>query len=314
MNASVETSKQSSSSIIVVIILIIAMLLWYFVNQNDTAPKNVAADNVAQSSNQTSRDKDTEINLASPIGEQQELADAEIINATGEDSLSDPTVDTTTDTSTELSNVITLPTLDESDPWLQEKLESMTWRKELLKLIIDDDMIRRFVVFVDNFAQGQLAYEHSPLVRPDIKFTAQPSEKTTEKGDKVWLWDERVTRRFSLYIDLLRSFDSENLIEWYVQLKPLIDDAYAELGYPDSDFTPVLQAAITRVLDREIPAQPIELIRPSVMYRYKNNDIESLSDADKLLLRLGKENLLVLKSVLLEMSEKLARQDSKIAK
>lgn len=202
-----------------------------------------------------------------------------------------------------------LPTLDQSDPWLQKKLLSMTWRKELLKLIIDDDMIRRFVVFTDNFANGQIAYEHSPVIRPHNKFTViESSVKMTKDHQQVWLWDKNSTHRFNLYVDLLRSFDTDTLVKWYIELKPLIDQAYSELGYPDEDFTATLQGAINRVLDMEIPKQPIEIIRPSVMYRFKDPKIESLDAADKLMLRLGKENLLVVKSVLLEISEKLARQ------
>jgi len=203
-----------------------------------------------------------------------------------------------------------LPLLNDSDSWMQEKLKTMTWRKELLKLIIDEDMIRRFVVFTDNFAQGQLAYEHSPVVQPQSAFSGIETKEFTKENGKIWRWDEKSSRRFSLYIDLLRSFDSESLVSWYMELKPLIDQAYSELGYEGDDFTETLQAAITRVLDMEIPKQPIEIIRPSVMFHYKDPKIEALDDADKLLLRLGKENLLVLKSVLLEISEKIGRQDA----
>tara|TARA_B110000438_G_C15795118_1_gene642507 strand:- start:123 stop:971 length:849 start_codon:yes stop_codon:yes gene_type:complete len=199
---------------------------------------------------------------------------------------------------------IILPTLDESDSWFTAKLPDLTWRKELVKLMVTDDMIRRFVVFTDNFSQGTLAYEHTPLVTPNAKFTAIESQ--ADNGVK-WQWDESNTRRFSLYVDLLRSMDSEILIQWYVELKPLIDQAYAELGYPDDDFTEVLHGAITKVLDMEIPKNQPELERPSVMYKYKDESLESLDDAEKLLLRLGKENLLVIKSVLLEINEKLAK-------
>ena len=207
----------------------------------------------------------------------------------------------------ELVEVEPLPTLDESDLWLQKKLPTMTWRKELLKLVIDDDMVRRFVVFTDNFAQGVLAYEHSPFVRPATKFSAKETKNLDNKQQQVWQWDEQSVRRFSLYVDLLRSMESERLVEWYIELKPLINQAYSELGYPVEDFTHTLQDAITRVLDMEIPKENMEVIRPSVMYRYKNPEIEAMDDADKLLLRLGKENLLVIKSVLLELNEKLAR-------
>ena len=214
-----------------------------------------------------------------------------------------------------------LPSLDESDEWLKIKLPEITWRKELLTLIIDDDMIRRFVVFTDNFSQGIVAYEHSPFILPQIKFapetdsvsfqeTVQNQESTQsafQGKQNVWQWNESSSKRFSLYVDLLRSMDSESLVQWYLELKPLINQAYSELGYED-DFTNTLQDAITRVLDMELPKSSMELIQPSVMYKYANPQLEALPDTDKLLLRLGKDNLLVMKSVLLELHEKLAQQ------
>jgi len=218
-----------------------------------------------------------------------------------------------------------LPLLDESDDWLKIKLPEITWRKELLKLIIDEDMIRRFVVFIDNFAQGIIAYEHSPFILPNAKFSPdidsvslQENPLQTSSSDSslqgtqrvkqnVWQWNENSSRRFSLYVDLLRSMDSESLVQWYGEIKPLIDEAYSELGYED-DFTNTLQDAITRVLDMELPKSSMTLIRPSVMYQFADPELEALPDTDKLLLRLGRDNLLVMKSVLLELHEKLAQQ------
>jgi len=201
-----------------------------------------------------------------------------------------------------------LPLLDESDEWLKIRLPELTWRKELLKLVIDEDMIRRFVVFTDNFAQGTLAYEHSPFTLPKSKFS--PNSETAMNGN-TWQWSENTTKRFNLYVDLLRSLDSENLVLWYHEMKPLIDEAYAELGYGDEDFTDTLQDAITRVLDMELPSQEnMQLTRPSVMYQFSDPALESLPETDKLLLRLGKDNLLVIKSVLLELYEKLAQLDN----
>ena len=205
-----------------------------------------------------------------------------------------------------------LPSLNESDDWLKIKLPEITWRKELLTLIIDDDMIRRFVVFTDNFAQGTVAYEHSPFVLPKVKFTAQSdtiSVDEKQSKDKLFQWNESTSKRFSLYIDLMRSMDSDSLVLWYMEIKPLIDEAYSELGY-DDDFTQTLQDAITRVLDMELPKSSMALVQPSVMYKFANPELEALPDTDKLLLRLGKENLLVMKSVLLEIHEKLAQQQN----
>lgn len=218
-----------------------------------------------------------------------------------------------------------LPLLDNSDDWLKLKLPEITWRKELLKLIIDEDMVRRFVVFTDNFAQGIIAYEHSPFILPNTKFTpeidsvvfqntVQKSEQTSSDTvlsvkQNVWQWNESSSQRFTLYVDLLRSMDSENLVQWYSEIKPLINEAYSELGYED-DFTNTLQDAITRVLDMELPKSSMALIQPSVMYKFADPELEALPDSEKLLLRLGKDNLLVMKSVLLELHEKLSQQEN----
>jgi len=198
-----------------------------------------------------------------------------------------------------------LPALDQSDAFVLEKLPNITWRKELLKLVVDKDMIRRLVVFTDNFAQGIVAYNNSPLVSPATSF----SVKGNSDVENEYQWDEQSSKRFTQYVDLLRSMESDSLVALYFELKPLVDEAYAELGYPDDDFTEVLLDAITRVLDMELPKDNLDLVRPSVMYKYKNPNVESLDDTDKLLLRIGKDNLLILKSVLLEFSEKLSRAD-----
>jgi len=205
-----------------------------------------------------------------------------------------------------------LPELNESDAWLQTKLPDLTWRTELLKLVIDEDMIRRFVVFTDNFAQGDLAYEHAPFILPQNKFDVDESQVSFEGNQNVWQWNVESSKRFNLYIDLLRSIDSSSLVEWYFEVKPLVDEAYSELGYED-DFTSTLQDAITRVLDMELPKSSMALTRPSVMYKYQDKELESLPDSDKLLLRLGKENLLIIKSILLEINEKLAQNKNGVS-
>jgi hypothetical protein len=43
------------------------------------------------------------------------------------------------------------------------------------------------------------------------------------------------------------------------------------------------------------------------MFQFKDQNIEQQDDVEKFMLRLGKENLLVIKSVLLEINEKLSR-------
>jgi len=203
--------------------------------------------------------------------------------------------------------IIVLPALDESDDWIQEKLPELTWRNELLSLLITEDIIRRFVVFTDNFAQGLLAYEHSVFIQPKVKFSVDEQSLNVDGEQNVWQWDSLTSKRFDSYVDLLRSVESTTLVDWYIDIKPLVDEAYLELGYED-DFTYTLQDAITRVLDMELPKSTMDVTRTSVMYKFHDVQLEALDDSDKLMLRIGKENLLIIKSVLLEINEKLTKR------
>lgn len=278
-----ESSQQTSWLLIGVIVFIVFIGgIWLFIDNNEVEP---VSESIPSAENVTAE----VIEKIEPIVELVEIIEEPQITA-----IAVPVTE----------NI--LPALDESDTWLQEKLPEITWRKELLRLVIDDDMIRRFVVFTDNFSQGVVAYKHSPFILPQTAFSATETTVTNTEQQE-WQWDVQSEKRFNLYVDLLRSFDSEKLIQWYIEIKPLIDQAYKELGYADEDFTQVLQNSITRVLNMELPKEKLTVVRPSVMYKFRDQEVEALDDVDKLLLRLGRENVLVIKSVLLELSEKLSR-------
>lgn len=278
-----ESSQQTSWLLIGVIVFIVFIGgIWLFIDNNEVEP---VSESIPSAENVTAE----VIEKIEPIVELVEIIEEPQITA-----IAVPVTE----------NI--LPALDESDTWLQEKLPEITWRKELLRLVIGDDMIRRFVVFTDNFSQGVVAYKHSPFILPQTAFSATETTVTNTEQQE-WQWDVQSEKRFNLYVDLLRSFDSEKLIQWYIEIKPLIDQAYKELGYADEDFTQVLQNSITRVLNMELPKEKLTVVRPSVMYKFRDQEVEALDDVDKLLLRLGRENVLVIKSVLLELSEKLSR-------
>ncbi len=198
-----------------------------------------------------------------------------------------------------------LPALNESDDLVESKLPELTLKKHLLKLFITEDIIRRFVVFTDNFTRGSVAYEHSLFIPPKVSFSA--NESVNKQNNEVTLqWDKRSSERFNLYADLLRSLNTDELVAFYAEIKPLINEAYAEIGYTN-DFTETLQLAITQILNAKIPNGSYELSRTSVMFTYKDNAIESLSDAQKILLRIGEDNIIVIKSVLLDISGQLKK-------
>ena len=279
----VQPSNKASWPVIVGILIVVLLVTWQFAFNK---PEPVVA-------------------ITEPVKE--EIVEATVVDTDQEPTIVEPVVIDPQAVDVE-PITIDLPLLDESDELVKARLPSLTMRTKLLKLLVGDDMIRRLVVFTDNFAQGAVAYEHSPLIRPSTKFSMDDNKAMHQEDDsqRTWRLDETQSERFTVYVELLHSLDKKELVNVFHEFKPLFDQAYQELGYED-DFTNVLQEAINRVLAMEIPNEPLMIVRPSVMYKFQNAEVENLPGADKLLLRLGKENLLVLKSVLIDLNEALEK-------
>ena len=90
----------------------------------------------------------------------------------------------------------------------------------------------------------------------------------------------------------LYSIKPEDAARLYGMLKPRIDEAYAELGQPNTTFDQTLERAIVVLLSTPIPAGPIP-VEPNgaaVAFRYAEPALEKLTPAQKLLIRFGPEN------------------------
>lgn len=207
--------------------------------------------------------------------------------------------------------------LDESDLWLSSKLESLISSKNLVNLVITEGLIRRFVIFTDSMTRGEVIYKYSPLQSPDIKFSLNESGDSSNedvvnqanKNIKSWQWDESTTDRFTTYIDLVNTLSTKEYLALYSEMKPLIDQVYSELGYPSVDFTYTLIDAINHIIDFKMPIKTLALTRSSVMYKFKDESVESLQDIDKLLIRLGEKNMNKLVPLLINIRDELAQSD-----
>lgn len=194
----------------------------------------------------------------------------------------------------------TLPELDKSDDFIFDQISALSWRKELTSLILTDDLVRRIVVFTDNFATGDMAYSHLPLKTPNGHFSAV---KISTEGEDVYRFTEANVVRYQQYIELLNSFEPEALVSTFMEVKPLFDQAYSELGYSDKSFTEALQQSIDKVLGFQAPVDAPKLLRPSVIFKYQDQNLEELPETDKFLMRLGNENLLQLKAIALALNK-----------
>jgi len=216
-----------------------------------------------------------------PIEEPQSIAATDDVVATGDD------VDI---------EVEPLPALSESDDFVETKTLAIANGMKVAPMIVKKDIVRQFVVFVDNLAQGGLVHKASPLKGPDTSFTV------SEITDKIYLNPDSY-HRYDLYANFVEGLSDEDLISTYTELKPLFAEAFAELGYRDIDFDKRMQEAFSMIASAPIIEDPIELSSISVNYKYVDPKLEALPNAQKLLIRMGPENARKIKAAVKKLQK-----------
>ncbi|PAJ73292.1 hypothetical protein CJF42_16710 [Pseudoalteromonas sp. NBT06-2] len=194
----------------------------------------------------------------------------------------------------------TLPQLNDSDLSVKTQL-SQYFAKKTLKLVVQDDMIRRFVVYVDNIGKGKIVKKHSPIIEPQASFTVAEGDILTTAPQSY--------ERYTPFVELFTSMTPQQAVNFYKEYKPLFDEAYEEIGYQERDFDEAVFDAIDMVLTTPIVTGNVPLLSESVVYKYAYSDWEQLPEAQKQLLRMGAKNVKKVKSALKGIKTFLERSE-----
>ncbi|MFQ5350474.1 MAG: DUF3014 domain-containing protein [Thermoanaerobaculia bacterium] len=194
-----------------------------------------------------------------------------------------------------VGRALELPRLGTSDDWLRRVVGELSTHPELARWLVSDNLVRRFTAAVDNVARGESPRPHLGFLGPAGPFAV------VERGGDVYP-DPRGYARYDRVAEVIDSLDAAGAAELYRQLEPLLQEGYADLGYPNRDFDDALGRAIGHLLATPLPAEqpPLELGVES--YAYRDPRIESLSPAQKHLLRTGPGNAAVILDKLREIA------------
>ena len=176
-----------------------------------------------------------------------------------------------------------LPELNMSDNRFRPALAELSPSGLLLEWLIDEELIRKLVVTIDNMAEGRIPRKHSLLLPMIDKF------RPSQQGDQVWL-DGYNFSRYNAYIEAFESIASDDWVQLYRQYYPLMQQAYAELGYPRRQFHARVLQALDHLLQSPVIPRALALEQPSVMYTYADPKLEQLSGVHKQMLRIGPVN------------------------
>ena len=188
--------------------------------------------------------------------------------------------------------------LDTSDGAVKTQLLALSDYQEFGRLIVNEGLLQRFVITTNSLADEALANSNRVLTPPDKPF------RTYQQADKQWI-DPASFKRYTPYVEVLESVNTNELLLLYSKYKGAIDGIFAEISSPSDSFNDKLNQAIDELLDTPEVPMPIEVYTDSVMYKFADPQLESLSAPQKQLLRTGPDNMRRIKAKLREIKQAL---------
>lgn len=178
---------------------------------------------------------------------------------------------------------ITLPPLEMSDAVIRELVGKLSVHSSIAAWLTTMGLVRNFTVVVVNIAEGRGPAPQLRPVRPKEPFAV------VERGRDA-LIDPRSYDRYNTLAEASTSLDPAGAARLYAGVKPLIEEAYAELGYPDIPFDRMLERAIIQLLETPVVEGPIRVRPEGIVWAYIDPRLENLTGAQRQLLRLGPRN------------------------
>jgi hypothetical protein len=191
-----------------------------------------------------------------------------------------------------------LPKLSESDSYVLDAISGLVKNKTLMKLFRTDRIIHNIVATVDNLPRKRAPYSVMPVKRVHGLFMTEGPEDNLTISPKN-------ASRYRAYVRVAEVVDARDLVGLYVRLYPLFQQAYEELGYPHKYFNDRLVFVIDHLLDAPEPKEPIKLVQPHVLYQFADPDLEDRSAGQKILVRIGSRNEVIMKKKLRAIKQEL---------
>jgi hypothetical protein len=192
-----------------------------------------------------------------------------------------------------------LPELENSDPELQVSATSLFGASAVEQWLIPNNVVRHFVVTVDNLPRKKFAERQKPI-------KAVPGRFVVEGSDEAAVISADNAARYAPLVQVVQALNMQTVAAEYFRLYPLFQASYKDLGYPDAYFNDRLIAAIDDLLAAPNVTGPIKLTQPNVMYEYADPQLESLSAGQKAMIRMGAANAAAVKVKLRELRAAVA--------
>ncbi len=192
-----------------------------------------------------------------------------------------------------------------SDEAVREFAAALSTNPAFARWILSKDLIRTFVVAVDNVANGLSPKTHIGFFSPEGAF------RVTRAKTGLFV-DPAGAARYAPVVDVVRSIDATAAVRLYRAVEPLAQEAYNELGYPGVDFDNTLERAMGELLETPVVEGPIRLEAKVLSQAMTDPALEGLSLAQKQLLRMGPKGVEAIQAKIREIAAVLGIPASRL--
>ena len=177
-----------------------------------------------------------------------------------------------------------VPPLDASDDFVRALIRQLSQKPEWATWLASGNLIRSFVVSVDKIAVGSSPAKELKPAAPQGKFQTLGSGRTLRI-------DPASYDRYNALANVVDAIDPDGAARAYRRLRPLMQQAFDELGYVNLSFDDRLARALGWLVDVPVQEGDVMLKATSVTFQYADPELEALSPAQKHLLRMGPHNM-----------------------
>jgi hypothetical protein len=177
---------------------------------------------------------------------------------------------------------IELPRLDASDTLLRELVSALSQHPTLARLLATKDLVRGATSAVVQIGDGRTPSTPLAVLRPAARLQIQGTSSGKIDPASYARWDGPVAA--------LVSIDPAQAAQLYVNVKPLFDEAFQQLGHPGGNFDDaVVQAIAVLQATPTVTDDPLLLRRPGY-FEYDDPALKSIKPVQKQFLLIGPAN------------------------
>ncbi len=174
--------------------------------------------------------------------------------------------------------------LETSDAEIRERIGATTQSELAASALANEDLVQRGAALADTLSRGILVHKALPLPKPKGEFSVQES-------NGALTIDPASYQRYDPYAQAIEEMDTETLVATFHRFRPLLEQAYAELGYDAEDLDNALIRALDGILATPRLETPPEVVKAVKSYKYVDPSLEQRSTLQKQLLRMGPDNV-----------------------